>query len=64
MTEKQETRREIYCPPSLGDLEEGEEVDALVNPNTAGPGNPIRAEFRRYYRRDDRLFYYVLTEVR
>lgn len=59
-----ETRREIYYPPRLEDLEDGEEVDADLQPGRAGPGDPPKREFRRYYRRGDRLFYFVLTEVK
>ncbi len=51
-------------PPGLDDLKEGEEVDADLMPGRVGPGNPEKREFRRYYRRHNRLFYFVLNEVR
>lgn len=59
-----ELRREIYYPPKVEDLEDGEEVEADLQPGRAGPGDPVKREYRRYYRRGDRLFYFVLQEVR
>lgn len=49
--------------PRLDDLEDGQGVEVDLHPAQVGPGEPLGYERRRYVRRGDRLFFYVLEEV-
>ena len=51
-------------PPRLDDLEDGQQVDVDLHPAQVAPGDPAKHERRRYLRQGDRLFYYVLQEVK
>lgn len=63
--ERREASVEVSTsPPSLEDLRDGQEVEVDLHPAQVGPGEPLGFERRRYVRRGDKLFFYVLEEVR
>lgn len=63
--EREEGKREVLkAPPDLEDLKNGQEVEVALCPGQIGPAEPQGYEYRRYVRRGQRLFFFVMEEVK
>lgn len=51
-------------PPILNELKDGQQVDVDLYPAQVAPRDPSKHERRRYIRQGNRLFFYVLQEVK